>query len=247
MVGVTVETAQTADYALRVLLELEAHDGQTMSELADKIDVGRSVVHRIIATLRVHAAVTRDPRGRYWLGPMLVLLARGLQHELATVGDGALAELAELCQETAIISVPEGDQSVVVACALGHTGALRVEHEVGFRQPLSRGASSLAILAYQRHPAISRLLQPEDLGVLEEIRAQGYAQTTGQIRSHMVALAAPILDEDGWAIGSVALIAPETRAELLESSKASLLSTARVIADGYAQRKNAQPEGRSSK
>jgi DNA-binding IclR family transcriptional regulator len=207
-----MDTAQTADYALLTLLELERSDGQTIAEIAGVLSLNRTVAQRIISTLHRRGAVLRDLDNRYWLGPLLTAIAHNTPDELAIVAAPVMRELAELTAETVIVSRDEDDETVIVARENGHQSPLRVEYEVGFRQPLSRGATSLAILAYRDPSHARRLLIAGDLARLELIRSEGYAHTEGQIRADMIGLAAPIFDGDD-VVGALGIVLPRARAE----------------------------------
>jgi DNA-binding IclR family transcriptional regulator len=207
-----LDTAQTADYALRTLLELERSDGQTIAEVAGVLSLNRTVAQRIMATLHRRGAVLRDLDNRYWLGPLLTAIAHNTPDELAIVAAPVVRELAGRTAETVIVARDEDDESVIVARENGRQSPLRVEYEVGFRQPLSRGATSLAILAF-RDPANARRLVAEgDLAQLARIRDEGYAHTEGQIRADMIGLAAPIFDGDD-VVGSLGIVLPSARSE----------------------------------
>ena len=59
------ETSQTLDRGLRVLDVLAASPGGlTVTELAGRLEVNRTVVYRLVSTLEGHALVRKDPRGR---------------------------------------------------------------------------------------------------------------------------------------------------------------------------------------
>ena len=59
------ETSQTLDRGLRVLEALaEAPDGLTVTELAQTLGIGRTVVYRLVVTLEQHAFLRRAVDGR---------------------------------------------------------------------------------------------------------------------------------------------------------------------------------------
>ncbi|MBL3680122.1 IclR family transcriptional regulator domain-containing protein [Leucobacter chromiireducens] len=164
---------------------------------------------------------------------MLIALAADIPSELAIAADPHVADLAERLGETVVLAILEGDHSVIVTQSLGATSPLRVEHEIGFRQPLSRGASSLAILAHlpedDERVARSGITAEE----LFAIRARGYALSKGQIRIGMFGIAAPLYQETARVAGSLAVIAPESRALRLTAHTELLRSTADLIRNAY--------------
>lgn len=65
------ETAQTLDRGLQVLQllgEPGAQGGLTVTELAERLGVGRTVVYRLVSTLARREFVTRSADGRVRLG-----------------------------------------------------------------------------------------------------------------------------------------------------------------------------------
>lgn len=204
-----MEIAQTADYALRVLLELERRDGQSINALAELLGVSRSATQRILTTLRDRALVLRDHGGKYFLGPGLIALGQHIPHDLTIAGGPLLRELSETTGETIVLSAPMGDVAVVVASSPGTSGPLRIDYQTGFRQPLTTGASGLAILAFS-DPDTRPPLASEVAEKLNIIRQRGYAETTGEIRPDMAGVAVPVFAGDEL-MGSLALIAPAGR------------------------------------
>lgn len=234
-----METAQTADYALLALLELERRDGRTVSQLAGALSLNRTVVQRIVTTLHRRAALTRDVEGRYWLGPLLIALGEHLPHELAVAGAPFVRDLARRAQETVVVAARDGAEVVVVARENGSSSPLRVEYEVGFRQPITSGATGIAVLAHLDEVEARRLASASDVAALGQVRAQGYARSAGQVRPGMVGVAAPVLAGEAGVVGSVAIVAPVMRAERLEGLLDDLVDTAGQIGDAYARQVDA--------
>jgi IclR family transcriptional regulator, KDG regulon repressor len=205
-----MEIAQTADYALRVLLELERQDGQSINALAELLGVSRSATQRILTTLRDRALVLRDHGGKYFLGPGLIALGQHIAHDLTIAAGPLLRELSDSTGETIVLSAPMGDVAEVVASSLGTSGPLRIDYQTGFRHPLTTGASGLAILAFSDPVGGRSSLVPEVAEQLDLIRQRGYAETSGEIRPDMAGLAVPVFAGDDL-LGSLALIAPAGR------------------------------------
>ncbi|HWH25973.1 MAG TPA: IclR family transcriptional regulator C-terminal domain-containing protein [Pseudolysinimonas sp.] len=230
-----METAQTADYALRVLIELENHDSRTIAELSDSLDISRSVVQRMITTLHGRAMVVKRDEGRYSLGPGLIGLGSNLPHELVIVARPYMRELTTSSREMVALTVPDGDEAVIVARRKGSNWPLRVEYEIGFRHPLSLGGDGLAILAFQERSEEAEQLSPHLAEVLADVRQRGYVSTSGELREHLVCLAAPILAGPLGVVGSLAIVVPSERAEQLNNSLDELLLQTTRLGAEYAQ------------
>ncbi len=222
-----MEIAQTADYGLRILDLLEVEDGLSIADLAGRLEVSRSVAQRVVTTLHRRTLVTKADNSRYVLGPALIQLAQSLPHPLAAAAAEALENLSTRTGETVVLAVPVLDEAVVVSSIAGRTGQLRVEYEVGFRHPLVRGASGLAMLAFMEGEHVGGG-DAALLAALDGIRADGIANTAGQLRDHMVGMGVPIRQE-GAVLGSVAIVAPSTRQHDVQRHAAALRETAAQI------------------
>lgn len=208
-----METAQTADYGLRVLLELERNGEQTVSELASGLGIHRAVLQRIVATLHGRALLTRTSDNRYRLGPGLLVLGSGIQHELAGVARLPMLELADDIREVIVLTAVDGDEAEVIARRSGNHGPLRIEAPIGFRHSLAVGATGLAILAFMPQEVGRRLVPPSGWDRLDEIREAGYAVTVGELRDFMIGLAVPVQTSDSGVVGSLAVVVPAVRAD----------------------------------
>lgn len=235
-----METAQTADYALRALLALADDGEQTITELARSLTLNRAVVQRIVATLHGRAMLTRSADGRYALGPGLILLGAGIQHELARIARLTLLELSEATQEMIVLAAPDGDEAVVIARRSGSHGPLRIEYALGFRHSLGRGASGLVMLAHMDRSIAERLLPVAELPRLEGIREQGYALTEGEIREFMIGVAVPVLTRQGDVIGSLAAVMPTVRANRVEEIVPQLQAAAASVGAQYSREQAAE-------
>ncbi|NLU66566.1 helix-turn-helix domain-containing protein [Streptomyces sp. HNM0574] len=144
----TAETSQTLDRGLRVLKLLADTDhGLTVTELAGKLDVNRTVVYRLLATLEQHALVRRDAGGRARVGLGVLRLGRQLQPLVREAALPALRSLAEEVGATAHLTLVDGSEALAVAVVEPSWTDYHVAYRTGFRHPLDRGAAGRAILA----------------------------------------------------------------------------------------------------
>ena len=75
--------SQTLDRGIRALEMVAASpEGMTVQEVADRLEVHRTIAHRLLATLADHHLVARGPDNRFRAGGGLVALAGGLQSTL---------------------------------------------------------------------------------------------------------------------------------------------------------------------
>lgn len=177
---------QTLDRGLQAL-ELIARepDGMSIADLAAALDSHRAIAYRVAATLEAHGLVARGPDGRLYLGSGIVVLAARFEPHLRAVARPILDDLARRTHATAYLSVPQGEECVVLMVAEPEEGLLRVGYRVGSRHPLTRGAAGLVILA-------ARPEQPDDLEAVRQARRDGYSVTRGQLQRGAVGVAAAV-------------------------------------------------------
>ncbi|MGC8825689.1 MAG: IclR family transcriptional regulator, partial [Anaerolineae bacterium] len=128
-----------------------------------------------------------------------------------------------------------------------HSGrSLSVAPLVGRRLPAYCSASGKAMLAFQPPDVIEGILHeplrqftettitsPARLREeLERIRERGYALDNGELEAAIRAVAAPILDLDGYADAAVGLVGPASRLtiETLTEMAPAVVETAQAIA-----------------
>lgn len=186
----TTEMSQTLDRGLRVLLALaEAPRGLTASEVALQLDVNRTVVYRLIATLEHHSLVRRDARGRHYVGLGVLRIASAVQPLLRDLATPVLRSLAEAVGCTAHLTVADGDEALSLAVVEPTWTDFHVSYRVGTRHPLTAGAAGKAIL-----------LRPES-------GESAYVLTSGELQAGAQGLAAPVLGVEGLraSVGIVTL------------------------------------------
>lgn len=168
----TAETSQTLDRGLRVLKLLADTDhGLTVTELAAKLGVNRTVVYRLLATLEQHSLVRRDLGGRARVGLGVLGLAHQVHPLLREAALPALRSLAEDIGATAHLTLVDGSEALAVAVVEPTWTDYHVAYRTGFRHPLDRGAAGRAILA-------GRGMQPAaDGGSWERCTDDEYAET----------------------------------------------------------------------
>lgn len=144
----TAETSQTLDRGLRVLKLLADTDhGLTVTELAARLGVNRTVVYRLLATLEQHSLVRRDLGGRARVGLGVLGLAHQVHPLLREAALPALRSLAEDIGATAHLTLVDGKEALAVAVVEPTWTDYHVAYRTGFRHSLDRGAAGRAILA----------------------------------------------------------------------------------------------------
>lgn len=166
------ETSQTLDRGVRVLelLAGSATHGMSISELATRLDVGRPVVYRLLATLIEHDLVRRFADGQFRVSLGILPLASAAHGGIRQVAQPILRDLADKVGATAHLTVADGDEAIAVAVEEPRWTTFHVSYRVGSVHPVSRGAAGKAIVAGRLgHDSLV-----ESIGELQE-GARGYA------------------------------------------------------------------------
>lgn len=185
----TTETSQTLDRGVRVLkLLADSERGLTVSELATRLGVNRTVVYRLLATLEQHGLVRRDPGGRARVGLGVLRLAHRVHPLLREAALPALRELADDLGATAHLTIVDGAEALAVAVVEPSWTDFHVAYRAGRRHPLDENAAGRAILS-------ARGLPP---GVRPE---PGWVTTRSGDHTGAAAVAAPLLGLPGIEAG----------------------------------------------
>jgi len=198
MTSTTGEMSQTLDRGLMVLSLLADHsDGLTAAELAVKLSTARAVVYRLLRTLEAHRLVGRVD-ARYMLGIGIAELASRLRPRLQTTVLPILRRLSGQSGSTALLSVADGDEALVLLAEEPPQSTLHLTVRQGARHPLSVGADGVAILA-------GRAAVAGESGDITRARTSGYALSIGALTAGAVGVAAPIRTSD-WATASIGVV-----------------------------------------
>ncbi len=152
------EGVQVIARAAEVLRRLAAEpEGLALGDLANRVGLPRSTVHRIVRALIDEGFVRTAPSGRLRIGPGLIGIAvsdrRDLRHEAAPF----LERLSHIVHETVDLAVLDGGE-VLFIDQYASRRSLRVVSEIGARFPLYSTANGKALLAALPPDEAERLL-----------------------------------------------------------------------------------------
>jgi IclR family transcriptional regulator, acetate operon repressor len=153
--------------ALILLKELAQHpDGATLHDLARRVDLPKSSVHRALGALVKSELAVHPAPGRYRLGSEFVRLAYGYQEERAEsrIVEPCLRELADAFGETAHYAELAGREVVYIAKVSAPSQTVRMTSSIGGRNPAYCTGVGKALLA-------SRI--PDDVDVDDFLRSLG--------------------------------------------------------------------------
>jgi DNA-binding IclR family transcriptional regulator len=247
--GATLSSVQNA---ARLLKEFGSAEGSLgVTELARRLGLGKSTVHRLLATLTAERILEHDPAtGTYRLGLMMwelgarVSVHRVLHDAATTVMEG----LRNATKETVQVAVLDGREVVYVE-RLESPHTLRIFGRVGHRNSAHCTSTGKVLLAHLPEQRLAGLLEgwrPEqktdaticDLGrlraELELVRAQGWAENIGESELGVASVAAPVRNARGEVIAAVSVAGPVMRVNgdtLRRFFRASVVQAADAISD----------------
>jgi IclR family KDG regulon transcriptional repressor len=219
------EIAQTADHALRILEELGRGEPLALPEISARLDLSKTVAHRLLVTLAARGFVLRQG-SFYQPGGALLRISRALEPDLRAAAVTVMRPLSKEVGETVVLHLLDHLHAVVVDQLVGTGHVVQVSHQIGSRHPLALGASGRAILAHCDAATLGRVLGQSDselASTLKEVRRTGFAISHDELQDGVHGIAVPVIDGQ-HAVGSLALLAPASRAGSLLDHAPSLLA-----------------------
>ncbi|MFE5210028.1 IclR family transcriptional regulator [Streptomyces sp. NPDC056600] len=217
--------AQTLARGLRALeLVTTARDGLTVQDVAEQLDVHRSIASRLLSTLADFRLVVRGGDGRYRAGVGLAALADGIHATLRAAAEPVMRDLAAELGATISLLVTEGADAVALLVMEPPGASYVLSFRTGSRHPLGRGSAGVALLAAGA-PA------PGDAADVVQARERGYAATFGEVEPGAYGVAVPIA-VPGLPAACLNLIT--YRAEVAEKAPGSLTAASAHLAERLA-------------
>lgn len=151
-----VQVIARAAAILRALEEETA--GLSLGQIAQKVDLARSTVQRIVAALEAERLViAASPTGRVRLGPTILRLAGSVRTDFVALARPFIVKLSNELRETVDLSIAKKDHLVFIDQVIG-SQRLRTVSAVGEVFPLYCTANGKAYLAGLDDTAIARLI-----------------------------------------------------------------------------------------
>ncbi|MEI7025885.1 IclR family transcriptional regulator [Paenibacillus sp. y28] len=216
-------TVRAVERALDILLCFTEESDMTLTEVAAKVGLHKSTVHRLLASLEGKGFVQRDVQtDKYRLGFRIWELSAGMSSsdDPGTLLLPEMEQLRDLLGETISLYVRDGKERIRIQ-AVQSKQAIRRVAPIGARLPLNVGASSKVLIAFAE-----RALQLQVLGELEwanagdretferqiaEIHELGYATSVEEREPGAAAVSAPIFNRAGQLVAALAVSGPANR------------------------------------
>jgi DNA-binding IclR family transcriptional regulator len=214
---------RAVERALEILLCFTDSTDLGLSEIATRLSLHKSTVHRLLATLENKGFLIRDVQTeKYRLGFRVWELSANLTHndDPATVLLPEMERLRDLVEETISLYVRDGMERIRIQAVQSRQPIRRVA-PVGARMPLTVGASSKVLVAYAEPEVLHELVHEHEwpdyvdrdsyLEQLDQIRELGYATSVEERELGTAAVAAPIFNRNGQLVAAIAASGPSNR------------------------------------
>jgi DNA-binding IclR family transcriptional regulator len=223
----STNTSSTVANALHVLDQFSYTDRVLgPSELARRLGLAKSVVHRLVTTLAADGFLEPVPGGQYRLGVRLYELGSLVVHglELREVAHPIIERLRNATNETVHLAILDGTE-VVYIDRMESQATLRLFSRLGTRMPAHATSSGKVILAFGPQETVDavlatklRRLAPRTittrtglLDALATIREDGYAATVEESEVAASSVGAPIFGYEGRVIAALSVAGPSPR------------------------------------
>ena len=221
-------TVRAVERALDILLCFSRETPQlSMSQISAQVDIHKSTVHRLLATLEEKRFIERNPdTGLYRLGiNMLHMAYLTLEdNDLRQIAHPFLHRLLDQFRETVNLSVLEGAEMVYLE-VIESPQRVKLAAATGQRLPAFCTASGKAYLAFASDNVVKHVLNqgmpphtPETIVNQEEyyqnlrrIKKRGFAFSRQEFEEGINAVAAPIFNHNKYPIASIAVAGPSFR------------------------------------
>jgi DNA-binding IclR family transcriptional regulator len=219
----SVAATETSFEIIDAIIEL---DGAGTTEIANHTGTTKSTVYNHLQTLLNKDYIVKE-NGTYDVGLKFLRVGEYARsrHDVAQVGPGEIDKLADKTNEMANLVVEEYGQGVFLYRAKG-ADAVHMDTHTGKRLPLHTTAFGKAILAHLPDERVENIIERHGLSKhtehtitdketlyneLEDIRDRGYAFDREERLEGLRCVAAPIVNDEGHAIGATSVSGPKDR------------------------------------
>ena len=223
-------------------------EGLTAAQVAQRLDMNRVTVHRILQSLRARGYVRQERPGRpYRLGLRLLGLGEEIVANLdvATVARSFLQDLVDRTQETAHLAVLDGAETVYVA-KVESRHAMRLVSHIGARVPLYCSSLGKALLAVSNDGDLERLVSQQSFeprtprtiaepeALLHEValvRERGFAVDMAENERGVHCVGAAVIGRRNEALAAVSVSGPSERItrELINDYAVMVMEAAKAM------------------
>lgn len=208
----TTSGIKVLDRAVQILLTV-AEQPVNLAELCEATELPRATAHRLASALETHHLLTRDAEGKWTIGPVLSSLSSGTATRLIHAAEPIMAELVERTGESVQLYQLAGETRVCIAAQEPSIG-LQNTVPVGTRLPLNAGSAAKVFLAHSSPKLKDTVLKTGSKFTeqdLDDIRAQGWAESISEREVGLASISAPVFNHDGLFTAVLSISGPTER------------------------------------
>lgn len=215
------------------ILEILAKRNETTSitELAKILNLDKSMVYRLLATLKARGYIEQDPETKkYMVGSKMVALSSRIlgNNDIYFQGKPIMKKLLRETGETVHLAMLMDNQAVYIAQEVS-TEVVNIYTEIGQREPLYCTAVGKALVAFLPEEELDAIIQELDFAPCtaktitspqtfkvhcHEIRARGYTVDDEELHEGVRCIGAPVRGYDGIVLASLGISVPSTRLQM---------------------------------
>ncbi|GAX91952.1 IclR family transcriptional regulator [Effusibacillus lacus] len=217
-------TVRAVERALDILLCFSGTEMELgLSDIAKKVGLHKSTVHRLLASLESKGFIRRHPQTeKYRLGwSVLELVSNVYQSDdLASIVVPEMTHLRDEVGETISLYIRAGKERIRTQAVESNQPVRRVAN-IGQRFPLYIGASGKVLLAWADPLFVQEVMNdpnwPKELSKsdfknkLAQTRENGYAISIEEREAGAAALAVPIFGRDNQIVAALSISGPVDR------------------------------------
>ena len=211
---------------LDLLAETKGELGAT--ELAQRLQLHKSTVHRLLVTLERHRFLQKNPdNAKYGLGWRLFELGALAVSRVDLLGMARphLEALVKRTGETAHLGVVAGGELISIA-SVETNRSLRLPGTVGRRSPLYCSSQGKSILAFSNEAAAAAMIRGIQFKgytrntitsaarlmlELDRVRKCGYALDNEEFEDDLRCIGAPVFNHEGQVVAAMSIAGPTYR------------------------------------
>jgi len=228
----------------------EADHPLTLSEIATALRANNTTATRLCYTLTELGFIQRDGQRRYHLTPKVLTLGHSYISGLAwyEVAQYYLEKLFREVQETVSLSILEGSE-IIYVLRIRKRKYLPFDIQIGTKLPVyctAMGKVLMAMGSPKKTQSILKTLEFKPLTAhtitsldkfideLDKVRTKGYGINDEELSIGNRSVAAPILDEHGYAVAAIHIALPTTehsRSQMEKILAPQVIKTAHEISE----------------
>ncbi len=200
----------------KVLASETTENSLSISELATKVDLPLSTLHRILKAMIQQGMIEQDEQTKHYrLGTIWMEFGLQVYDTMDYISKirPELERLAREVEQSVYLSKPAGTDTIIIERIDSAANPIRIYDQLGIRIPMHIGAANKAILASmptsQASEIISQLVPIEDIAdfntQLEKIRKQGFSISHGERTAGTSSIAVAVLNGFGEIVGAVSI------------------------------------------